>query len=63
MVAITVDRNKFFDDVKFRIFCKKVLRCNKIQGLAAGSIDLPASGLWASHAYTAPFCSDAVFNR
>ena len=61
MVAITVDRNKFFDDVKFRFFFEKVLRRNKIQKLAGGSFDLPASGLWAQHASTAPSCSVAVF--
>ena len=62
MVAITVDINKFFDDVKFRIF-KKVLRRNKIQELTGGSFDLPTSGLWAQHASTAPSCSYAVFIR
>ena len=62
MVAITVDRKKFFDDVKFRLL-KKVLRGNKVQELAGGSFDLPASGLWAQHASTAPSCSDAVFTR
>ena len=62
MVAITMDRNKFFDDGKLRIF-KKVLRRNKIQKLAGGSFDLPASGLWAKHASTGPSCSDAAFTR
>ena len=45
------------------VFYKKVLRRNKIQKLAGGSLDLPASGLWAQHASTAPPCSDAVFTR
>ena len=63
MVAITVDRNKFFDDVKFRIFFINVLRRNKSQELAGGCFDLPTSGLWAQHASTAPSCSDAVFAR
>ena len=45
MVAITIDRIKFFDDVKFRVFKKKFLRRNKIQVLAGGSFELPGSGL------------------
>ena len=60
MVAITVDRKNFFDDAKFRIFYKR-LRRNKFQELAAGGFDLPASGLWAQHASTAPSCADAAF--
>ena len=62
MVAITVDRNKFYDDVKFRIF-RKSFTAQKNQKLAGGSFDLPASGLRAKHASTAPSCSDAVFTR
>ena len=62
MVAITIDRIKFFDDVKFRVFKKKFLRRNKIQVLV-GSFDLPATGLWAQHAYTAPSRSDVVFSQ
>ena len=60
MVAITVDRNKFFDDVKFRI-SKKLFRRKKIQVLLGGSFDLTASGLWTHHDSTALSCSDAAF--
>ena len=56
-------RKKYvFDDVKFRD-SKKVLRSKKVQELPGGSFDLPASGLWAQHASTAPSCSDAAFTR
>ena len=55
-------RNKFSMMPSFLFFIK-VLRRNKIQGLEGGSFDLPASGLWAQHASTAPSCSDAVFTR
>ena len=45
------------------VFLNKILRRNKIQVLAGVSFDLPATWLWAQHAYTAPSCSDAVFTR
>ena len=55
-------RNKFSMMSSF-VFFKKLSRRNKIQVLAGGSCELPATGLWAQHAYTAPSCSDAVFTR
>ena len=43
------------------VFFTNDLRRNKILELAAGSFDLPACGIWAQHASTAPACSDAAF--